>query len=358
MNPSTPNRAKNPLHIPLKFFPINELTNEAKESSAAKPPREVIYSSTDPKYLQVSNEAAGMPAFVTMRNGLQIIACRNIHTNVRLSMLMALRMATDSKSKNTGYKGSGFTWENDPTLRPATPEELERDPKPTRPRFDAKAKNGSANAWKNSDDVRVLYVNSYASSETLLDEAHWLTGERKVKLRNDMPLGLVSVPIGTWSEKLAEIRKLIIDNQFTTVIINAFEFIALSQRQKSNLTIELLQMRDELGVTFIIFSQEVRKQMEAGTLGRGPLGRLQVFADSVVKIEDDLDIWDNCGEIQEPAPTVEITDESEQQPSPLLPADVEIPSNQHDSGNVVEAEYEQSLNTPGEGVGCQVPDVA
>jgi hypothetical protein len=41
----------------------------------------------------------------------------------------------------------------------------------------------------------------------------------------------------------------------------------------------------------------------------------------------------------------------------LLPADVEIPSKQHDSGNVVEAEYEQSLNTPGEGVGCQVPDV-
>ncbi len=276
-----------PSTLPITFFPLGDLEMEAAASIPG--PKTVIYSSTDPKY-KTPTKKGGMPAFVTHKHGLQIIACRNIRTNIKMSLMMALRMSNDSPVKNTGYAGGGYIWDKDPRSRLATEEELKLGAPERIAIFDYKAKPGTPYAWKNSDEVRVLYVNSYATLETLRDAAHELLDEKLVELRADMPFGILNCPIGTWPEQLEKIRKLIKDNQFTTIVINAFEFIAMSQRQKDAIALELMKWQRELAVTIVIFTQEVRKNMHAGWLGRGPLGKLQAMADSVVVLPDDCEI--------------------------------------------------------------------
>jgi hypothetical protein len=288
----------------IKFFPLSEL-NEHADAYRASKKREIIYSSTDPKYLrpsskpipeggpsassasQAAKRAAGMPAFVTYRGEMQIIACRNARACVRLSLAMAMRIAYSSRANATGFVGSGYVWDSDPRFRPATPEELLVNPKPTRVKFNYKAKRGEPNAWKNSEDAKVLYVNSFASDEFLCNELGLLQEKGLVHDRLGIPMAMVDTPYGTWPEKLEEVRNLIRYNQFSVVVINAFELVTMTARQKHDLSFELLRLQDEFNVTVIVFTTEVRKEMKAGIYGRGPIGRLQCLAGSVIKIEGD-----------------------------------------------------------------------
>jgi hypothetical protein len=93
---------------------------------------------------------------------------------------------------------------------------------------------------------------------------------------------------------MAEIRQLIMENQLNVLILNGFEWVTLTARQKHDLSIELIRLQEELAVTVIIFTQEVRKEMKPGILGRGPIGRLQCMAGTVVRIEGDGEnLFDN-----------------------------------------------------------------
>jgi hypothetical protein len=274
----------------IKFFPLSEL-NEHADAYRASKKREIIYSSTDPKYLRPSSppipEGGGMPAFVTYRGEMQIIACRNSRACVRMSLAMAMRIAYSSRANATGFVGSGYVWDSDPRFRPATEEELLQNPKPTRLKFNYKAKKGEPNAWKNSEDAKVLYVNSFASNELLSNELGLLQEKKLVHDRVGIPMAMVDTPYGTWPEKLEEVRNLIRYNQFSVVVINAFELVTMTARQKHDLSFELLRLQDEFNVTVIVFTTEVRKEMKAGIYGRGPIGRLQCLAGSVIKIEGD-----------------------------------------------------------------------
>jgi len=287
-----------PLAQELRFFPYSHFEQELKEMGPELP-HPVIYSSMSVNDRRISTPSLtpplkGMPAFVTRRNELQIIASRNIRTNLRLSLMMALRMAHASQSKATGFMAQGWVWEADPRFRPATDEEKAKTGMDSHPIFDYAAPPSAPNAWKNSEDVRVLYVNSYARPQTIADEISWITSHGHADARQDIPLAFVHAPIGTWPEKMLEIRKFIMDNQFTVLILNAFEFVTLTSRQKHELSIELLRLQDELAVTVIVFTQDVRKGMEAGIMGRGPIGRLQALAGSVVVIENDEGLFDGA----------------------------------------------------------------
>ena len=77
------------------------------------------------------------------------------------------------------------------------------------------------------------------------------------------------------------------DPDRTVLILNAFELVTLTARQKHDLSIELLRLQDELHVTVIVFTTEVRKEMKPGLWSRGPIGRLQCLAGTVIKIEGD-----------------------------------------------------------------------
>jgi len=273
----------------ITFYPFCDLEEHAAIYSASKK-REILYSSTDPEYLRPSSPKPtpdGMPAFVTYRNEMQVIACRNNRANLRMSLMMAYRIAYGSPERNAGFLGGGFIWDDDPRMRPATAEELVKNPKAMRRKFDYKAKKGSVGAWENATDPRVLYVNSFSSPALINDELNRLKNRGLVRHRERMPIALCNTPFGTWPEKLEVIRTLIMDNQFNVLILNAFELVTLTPRQKHDLSIELLRIQDELDVTVIVFTQEVRKEMKPAILGRGPIGRLQCLAGTVVRIEGD-----------------------------------------------------------------------
>jgi len=273
----------------IRFYPLSELDQEAdaRLSTPSKP----IYSSTNPRV--ASTSASGMPAYVTQSDEIQIIACRNIRTNLRLSLMMAMRIAYQSPVEASGYAGGGWIWDKDPRMRPATDEERDKTGKDRFPIYDYKKAPGEEGAWENSEEPRVLYVNTYASDPTIRQEINWLLDRNYVALRATMPLGFVHCPIGTWPEQLEKIRQLIMYNSFSVLVLNSFEFTTLTQRQKQALTLELIKLKEEFGVTVIVFTQDVRKNMEAGMYGRGPIGMLQTLAQSVVKIEDDSNIWED-----------------------------------------------------------------
>jgi hypothetical protein len=72
----------------------------------------------------------------------------------------------------------------------------------------------------------------------------------------------------------------------TVVIINSFEFATISRWARERLVRELIGLRESLGLTVIIFSQEMRRDMAAGLPGRGAIGYLAAKAGSVSRMSD------------------------------------------------------------------------
>jgi hypothetical protein len=101
-------------------------------------------------------------------------------------------------------------------------------------------------------------------------------------------LFIYDVPLGTWDT--TRLRRDIEDrgaeDNHPVVILNSFEFASISRGQREKMVMQLLELRDTLGLTFLIFSHEMKRDLAAGLPGRGPLGIISANAGSVQRLND------------------------------------------------------------------------
>ena len=101
-------------------------------------------------------------------------------------------------------------------------------------------------------------------------------------------LHVFDVPIGQWSTSAVggQIREYGKKGNKSVVIINSFEFAPINRSRKEMMARELLELRDSLGLTVVIFSHEMKRDLEAGVPGRGAIGIIAAHAESVWRLKD------------------------------------------------------------------------
>lgn len=96
------------------------------------------------------------------------------------------------------------------------------------------------------------------------------------------------VPFGTWDT--SRLERDIEDRGraecHTIVVLNSFEFASMGREQKSKLAKELLELRMKLGLSIIVFSHDLKRDLAAGLPCRGPLGIIAANAGSVQRLND------------------------------------------------------------------------
>jgi hypothetical protein len=101
-------------------------------------------------------------------------------------------------------------------------------------------------------------------------------------------LFIYDVPLGTWDT--SRLRRDIEDRgtkeHHPVVILNSFEFASISRGQREKMVMQLIELRDTLGLTFLIFSHEMKRDLAAGLPGRGPLGVISAQSGSVQRMND------------------------------------------------------------------------
>ena len=155
--------------------------------------------------------------------------------------------------------------------------------------------------------LKVLYVNSYAGiallQESMKAELEALElpsinsegtkpedglGENELPPSGGKALSsfrLIDSPIGQWERNVNAIRKEIEANATNILILNSFEFAALNHRQKQKLAYDLTALQADYYLTVILFTQEVKRDMEPGLQCRGPIGILTSLAATVSKVD-------------------------------------------------------------------------
>lgn len=120
---------------------------------------------------------------------------------------------------------------------------------------------------------KVFYLNTYASDD-LLREAFG------PDIPEECPVTIYSLPTGYW--KVDWILKEIAG--FDVLIINSYEFTALTRSFKQRLATELIDLQRETHITLVTFSHALHKDLEAGCGGRGPLGLLAAVSVCVSRV--------------------------------------------------------------------------
>jgi hypothetical protein len=101
-------------------------------------------------------------------------------------------------------------------------------------------------------------------------------------------LRVFHVPIGHWSTlRLSkDIRTYARIGCRQVIIINSFEYAPLTRGRKERMARELVQLCDKLQLSIVIFSHEMKKDVEPGLPGRGPIGILAAKAGAVSRFPD------------------------------------------------------------------------
>jgi len=101
-------------------------------------------------------------------------------------------------------------------------------------------------------------------------------------------LRIVHVPIGQWDtdELSMDIERRGRKDAKQVVIINSFEYAPLTRGRKEKMAIELLQLSSELELSIVIFSHEMKRDLEAGMPGKGPIGMLATRAEKISRLPD------------------------------------------------------------------------
>ncbi|MFI5201304.1 MAG: hypothetical protein ACHQNE_02840 [Candidatus Kapaibacterium sp.] len=96
------------------------------------------------------------------------------------------------------------------------------------------------------------------------------------------------VPFGTWDTSRLErdIEDRGRADCHTIVVLNSFEFASMGREQKSKMAKELLELRSKLGLSFLIFSHDLKRDLAAGLPCRGALGIISANAGSVQRLND------------------------------------------------------------------------
>jgi hypothetical protein len=111
-----------------------------------------------------------------------------------------------------------------------------------------------------------------------MDES-WFSETASPGMKN---IHLLDCPISTCTPWRLEAELAIVPAQI--LIINSFEFAALSRWHSSTLAVGLLALQQKFGLSVVIFSQEMRADVRPMNRGRGPIGMLSAISPSVWKV--------------------------------------------------------------------------
>ncbi len=144
-----------------------------------------------------------------------------------------------------------------------------------------------------ADDPRmdVIYINTFAGLNLLKQSfAKAMENSGVEEMDEDaLPnLSILDFPLGEWSTKvIAEnIESHGRETAPTVLVMNAFEFSALTRGTRARVARELLKLRDEYALTILIFSQEMRRDLAPGLAGRGAVGMIAPRALTVSRLLD------------------------------------------------------------------------
>lgn len=127
---------------------------------------------------------------------------------------------------------------------------------------------------------RVVYLNTYAS-ENLLRFS--FTEAANVKDGTDVMLE--EIPTGEWNADT--LGKMLETQQAEVVILNSFEFSALTRYHREAVARDLIRLQKQMSLTVIIFSHEIKRDIEARCMSRGAIGILASVSESVSKVGDE-----------------------------------------------------------------------
>ncbi|HEY3875804.1 MAG TPA: hypothetical protein VGM92_10025 [Candidatus Kapabacteria bacterium] len=161
-------------------------------------------------------------------------------------------------------------------------------------------------------DRNILMFNTYASADLLtggfVRALHFLNLKVPFTFQNYLPrakkdafddtvdlpspenLRVVDCPTSTLTPD--SLRREIEKSKAKIVVLNSLEFAGFSDRAKRELAEAVLDLRHQLGITFFVFTHEMRVAMPY-TGGRGPVGMLTAFARSIWHIVNDWEkpVW-------------------------------------------------------------------
>jgi hypothetical protein len=153
----------------------------------------------------------------------------------------------------------------------------------------------------NRPKEKVLLINTYAGYHMMTESLS--LSLKRIKVPHDSPrqsqdsdmplndtsdgesilpnLDLLDIPMGCWSQEQLEDYVL---KGTTVVILNSFEFAALTGYEREQIAQNAITLFKDYPVTFIIFSHEVRRDLQAGFGSRGALGLIAAIAAGVYKL--------------------------------------------------------------------------
>ncbi|HEY3875679.1 MAG TPA: hypothetical protein VGM92_09395 [Candidatus Kapabacteria bacterium] len=145
---------------------------------------------------------------------------------------------------------------------------------------------------------RVLYLNSYAGADMLRDTIYSYlpqVAEESKPIRDRVsilafPYGMMGRSLSVAKNAIYEGEKIeseenpLINQLCDVVILNSFEFATFDYRDKVTLASAMLEWAQVVPITLVVFTQELRMSMWAGVPTRGPLGLLTSAAATVSKI--------------------------------------------------------------------------
>ena len=121
---------------------------------------------------------------------------------------------------------------------------------------------------------------------TRMDDT-WFSETASPGMRN---VHVLDCPISTCTPWRLEAELGIVPAQI--LILNSFEFGALSHWHRSVLAEGLLALQQKFGLTVVIFSQEMRSDVRPLSRARGPIGMLSAIAPAVWKVQS---VYENMG---------------------------------------------------------------
>jgi hypothetical protein len=143
----------------------------------------------------------------------------------------------------------------------------------------------------------VWYINTYASTSLLkelfqkviaqarIDEPkrYAATPDAGLVLPN---LRILNVPVGQWDVLALEanIVERARPDAKQVVIINSFEYAPLTKDRKIRMAIDLLKLCDRMSLAFVLFSHEMKYDLQPGLPGRGALGILAPRAETISRM--------------------------------------------------------------------------
>ena len=94
---------------------------------------------------------------------------------------------------------------------------------------------------------------------------------------------LLDVPIGEWSTE--RVRQEIMEHGIEIIVWDSFEFSAINRYRREIVAREMLKLREEYNLTVVVFSHEMKRDVQAGIPARGAIGMISAYADSVWRLQ-------------------------------------------------------------------------